>query len=146
MLWVWLAKRHLDPSSPFKLGIGLIILGLAFVVMIDAAGLVAAGQQVLPAWLIFTYMLLTMGELALHPVGLSAVTKLAPKRMAGQMMGVWFLSLSLGSILAGLFAGEFDVDAVEEMPGLYMQLVMMTMAAGIILIALARPLKRLAQS
>ena len=65
--------------------------------------------------------------------------------MAGQMMGVWFLSLSLGSILAGLFAGEFDVDAVEEMPGLYSQLVMMTMAAGLILIAVARPLKRLAQ-
>ena len=145
MLWVWLAKRHLDPSSPFKLGIGLIILGLAFVVMIGAAGLVASGQQVVPAWLIFTYLLLTMGELALHPVGLSAVTRLAPKRMAGQMMGVWFLSLSLGSILAGLFAGEFNVDAVDEMPGLYTQLVVMTMVAGAILIALARPLKRLAQ-
>lgn len=145
MLWIWLAKRHLDPSSPFKLGIGLIILGLAFVVMIGAAGLVAAGQQVLPAWLIFTYLLLTMGELALHPVGLSAVTKLAPKRMTGQMMGVWFLSLSLGSIFAGLFAGEFNVDAVEEMPGLYTQLVLMTVAAGVILIALGGPLKRLAQ-
>lgn len=146
MLWVALARRHLDPSSPLKLGIGLIILGLAFVVMIGAAGLVASGQQVLPSWLIFTYLLLTMGELALHPVGLSAVTKLAPRRLVGQMMGVWFLSLSLGSILAGLFAGEFRADAVDEMPGLYLQLVLMTVGAGLALMLLSKPLKRLAGS
>ena len=144
MLWVALARRHLDPSSPLKLGIGLIILGLAFVVMIGAAGLVASGQQVLPSWLIFTYLLLTMGELALHPVGLSAGTKLAPRRLVGQMMGVWFLSLSLGSILAGLFAGEFRTDAVDEMPGLYLQLVLMTVGAGLALMLLSKPLKRLA--
>jgi len=144
MLWMGLARRHLDPSSPVKLAIGLVVLGLAFVVMIGAAALVAAGQQVLPSWLIFTYLLLTMGELALSPVGMSAVTKLAPRRLVGQMMGVWFLSLSLGSILAGLFAGEFRADAVEEMPGLYLQLVVMTVGAGLILMLASGPLKRLA--
>ena len=143
MLWVGLARRHLDPSSPIKLAIGLVILGLAFAVMIGAAALVAAGQQVLPAWLIFTYLLLTMGELALSPVGMSAVTKLAPRRLVGQMLGVWFLSLSLGSILAGLFAGEFRADAVEEMPSLYLQLVVMMVGAGLILMLAAGPLKRL---
>jgi POT family proton-dependent oligopeptide transporter len=60
------------------------------------------------------------------------------------MMGVWFLSLSLGSILAGLFAGEFNPDAVEEMPGLYLELVLMMVGAGVILMLAARPLKRLA--
>ena len=144
MFWVALARRHLDPSSPLKLGIGLVILGLAFVVMIGAASLVAAGQQVFPSWLIFTYLLLTMGELALSPVGMSALTRLAPRRLVGQMMGVWFLSLSLGSILAGLFAGEFRPDAVEEMPGLYLQLVLMMVGAGVLLMLAARPLKRLA--
>ena len=144
MLWVSLARRHLDPSSPLKLGVGLIILGLAFAVMIGAAALVASGQQVLPSWLIFTYLLLTMGELALSPVGMSAITKLAPRRLVGQMMGVWFLSLSLGSILAGLFAGEFRPDAVEEMPGLYLQLVLMMVGAGLALMLMSGPLKRLA--
>jgi len=144
MLWIALARRHLDPSSPLKLGIGLVILGLAFVVMIGAAALVASGQQVLPAWLIFTYLLLTMGELALSPVGMSALTRLAPRRMVGQMMGVWFLSLSLGSILAGLFAGEFSADAVEAMPGLFLRLVIMTVAAGLLLMLISGPLRRLA--
>ncbi len=144
MFWVALARRHMDPSSPLKLGIGLVILGLAFVVMIGAANLVAAGQQVFPSWLLFTYLLLTMGELALSPIGISALTKLAPRRLVGQMMGVWFLSLSLGSILAGLFAGEFDPDAVEDMPGLYLQLVLMMVGAGALLMLAARPLKRLA--
>jgi POT family proton-dependent oligopeptide transporter len=143
-LWIGLARRHLNPSSPLKLGIGLIVLGLAFVVMIGAAALVAAGQQVLPSWLLFTYLLLTMGELALSPIGISALTRLAPRRMVGQMMGVWFLSLSLGSILAGLFAGEFRPDAVEEMPGLYLQLVGLMVGAGLLLIASSRWLKRLA--
>tara|TARA_B100001142_G_scaffold161811_1_gene161971 strand:- start:2091 stop:2507 length:417 start_codon:yes stop_codon:yes gene_type:complete len=134
----------MDPSSPLKLAIGLIILGIGFIVMIGAASLVAEGQQVLPSWLIFTYLLMTMGELALSPVGMSAITKLAPRRLVGQMMGVWFLSLSLGSILAGLFAGEFRSDAVDEMPSLYLQLVMMTVGAGLILMLASGYLKRLA--
>lgn len=144
MFLVALAKRHIDPSSPLKLAIGLIILGVAFAVMIGAAALVAEGQQVLPSWLIFTYLFMTMGELALSPVGMSAITKLSPRRLVGQMMGVWFLSLSLGSILAGLFAGGFSADAVDEMPGLYMQLVLMTVGAGVILMLASGYLKRLA--
>ena len=98
---------------------GLIMLGLGFAVMIVAAQLVVRGDTVLPTWLIFTYLLHTMGELALSPVGLSAVTRLSPRRYVGQMMGAWFLSASLGSILAGLIAGEFRADAVETMPSLY---------------------------
>ena len=143
MLWIGLARRHLDPSTPLKFAVGLIILGLGFAVMIGAAALVADGQQVLPTWLLFTYLLHTMGELALSPVGLSAVTKLAPRRFVGQMMGVWFLAASLGSILAGLLAGEFRADAVDEMPSLYLQIVLTTIGSGILLALLAKPLKRL---
>ncbi len=143
MLWVGLARRHLDPSIPLKFAVGLIILGLGFAVMIGAAALVAEGQQVLPTWLLFTYLLHTMGELALSPVGLSSVTKLAPRRFVGQMMGVWFLAASLGNILAGLLAGEFRADAIDEMPRLYLQIVLTTIGAGVLLALLAKPLKRL---
>ncbi len=143
MLWVGLARRHLDPSTPLKFAVGLIILGLGFAVMIGAAALVAEGQQVLPTWLLFTYLLHTMGELALSPVGLSSVTKLAPRRFVGQMMGVWFLAASLGNILAGLLAGEFRADAIDEMPRLYLQIVLTTIGAGVLLALLAKPLKRL---
>jgi POT family proton-dependent oligopeptide transporter len=144
MLWVALARRHLDPSAPAKFALGLVILGLGFAVMIGAAALVAEGQQVLPTWLLFTYLLHTMGELALSPVGLSAVTKLAPRRFVGQMMGVWWLAASLGSILASLLAGEFRADAVDEMPQLYTQIVLTLIAAGVLLALLTKPLRRLA--
>ncbi len=143
MIWISLARRNLDPSSPLKFAIGLVILGLGFAIMIGAATLVAEGQQVLPTWLFFTYLLHTMGELALSPVGLSAVTKLSPRRYVGQLMGVWWLATSLGNIIAGLLAGEFRADAVEEMPGLYTQIVITTVGAGILLALVSKPLKRL---
>jgi len=143
MIWVALARRHLDPSIPLKFALGLIILGLGFAVMIGAAALVAEGQQVFPTWLFFTYLLHTMGELALSPVGLSSVTKLAPRRFVGQMMGVWFLAASLGNILAGVLAGEFRADAVDEMPRLYLQIVLTTVGSGVLLALLAKPLKRM---
>src|SRR5690606_20707002 len=92
MAWVGLARRHLEPSAPAKFAFGLVLLGLGFAIMIGAASLVAAGNDVLPTWLIFTYLLHTMGELALSPVGLSSVTKLAPRRYVGQMMGMWFMA------------------------------------------------------
>ena len=143
MMWVALARRHMDPSTPMKFAVGLIILGFGFAVMIGAAALVADGQQVLPTWLFFTYLLHTMGALALSPVGLSSVTKLAPRRFVGQMMGVWFLAASLGNILAGLIAGEFSADAVDDMPRLYTQIVLTTVGSGVLLAIVAKPLKRL---
>jgi POT family proton-dependent oligopeptide transporter len=143
MLWLKLARRHLDPSAPAKFAVGLIILGIGFAVMIGAATLVAGGQQVLPTWLIFTYLLHTMGELALSPVGLSAITKLAPRRFAGQMMGMWFMGTALGNVIAGLIAGQFDSNALGDMPGLYLQIVLTSVGAGVLLLLFVKPLKRL---
>ncbi len=142
-LWIGLAKRNLDPSTPAKFAIGLIILGAGFAVMIGAAQLVVAGNTVLPTWLIFTFLLHTMGELALSPVGLSAMTKLAPKRYCGQMMGIWFVSSALGLIIAGILAGEFHDDAIDAMPALYLQIVLTTAGSGLLLAVFARPLRRL---
>lgn len=142
-LWVALARRQMDPSTPAKFGIGLILLGAGFAVMFFAAQLVARGNPVLPTWLITTYLLHTLGELALSPVGLSATTKLAPKRYVGQMMGVWFLGAALGNVVAGLLAGELTGEAVDQMPALYQQIVLTSAGAGLIMLVFTRPIKRL---
>jgi POT family proton-dependent oligopeptide transporter len=111
--------------------------------MCAAASIVAHGSKVLPYWLILTYLLHTFGELCLSPVGLSYVTKLAPKRLMGQLMGMWFLSLSLGNLAAGLVAGEFDANNVAAMPGQYLRIVYSTVGLGAVLLILSRPVKRL---
>ena len=141
--WVRLARRNMDPSMPAKFAIGMIILGLGFLVMVGAAKLVTAGNQAAPYWLILTYLLHTMGELCLSPVGLSSVTKLAPKRFVGQMMGIWFLAASLGNLMAGLMAGRFDPESLNEMPGLFMQIVLTTVGGGLLLLVFTKPIKRL---
>jgi len=142
-LWIALARRQLDPSTPAKFAVGLILLGAGFAVMIGAAELVVAGDKVLPTWLIFTFLLHTMGELALSPVGLSAMTKLAPQRYCGQLMGIWFVSSALGLIVAGILAGEFRDDAVDAMPALYLQIVLTTAGSGLLLAVFVRPIRRL---
>jgi POT family proton-dependent oligopeptide transporter len=142
-LWLALARRHLNPSAPAKFAIGVMVMGSGFLVMAAAATIVAHGSKVLPTWLFFTYLLHTLGELCLSPVGLSYTTKLAPKRLVGQAMGLFFLSLSLGNLLAGLIAGEFDANNLAAMPGQYMLIVYFSVGLGAVLLALSRPVKRL---
>ena len=140
-LWVSLAAKKLDPSSPLKFAYGLVLLGLGFAVMIGAANIVTAGHKAAPYWLILTYLLHTMGELCLSPVGLSAISRLAPRKFTGQMMGLWFCASALGNIIAGLLAGRFSSDAVSDFPGLYTQIFFVSVVSGVILIVLAKPLK-----
>ncbi|MFQ5635384.1 MAG: peptide MFS transporter [Gammaproteobacteria bacterium] len=142
-MWVGLARRQLDPSTPAKFAVGILLLAVGFLIMYGAALLVIQGNQVLPTWLFFTYLLHTMGELALSPVGLSATTKLAPHRFVGQMMGIWFLGASLGNILAGLLAGEFSGEAVGDFPGLYLQIVLTCSGFALLLLVFSRPIRRL---
>ncbi|HYF38574.1 MAG TPA: peptide MFS transporter, partial [Gemmatimonadales bacterium] len=99
-IWIRLGRRN--PSSPAKFALGLFLLGLGFVVMIGAASVAASGVRVSPLWLVVSYLLQTLGELCLSPVGLSAMSTLAPARIAGLVMGVWFLALSVGNYLAGM--------------------------------------------
>jgi proton-dependent oligopeptide transporter, POT family len=142
-LWVLLAKRHLNPSAPAKFALGVMLMGLGFLVMAAAAKIVASGTKVLPYWLIMTYLLHTFGELCLSPVGLSYYTKLAPKRFVGQMMGMWFLAISLGNLVASLIAGDFDANNVAAMPGQYMRIVYFSVGLGAILLVISRPVKKL---
>jgi POT family proton-dependent oligopeptide transporter len=142
-LWIALARRNLNPSAPAKFALGVMLMGSGFLVMAAAASIVASGSKVLPYWLIMTYLLHTFGELCLSPVGLSFYTKLTPKRFVGQMMGMWFLSLSLGNLVAGQIAGEFDANNVAAMPGQYMHIVYFAVGLGALLLILSRPVKRL---
>jgi POT family proton-dependent oligopeptide transporter len=142
-IWIALARRNLNPSAPAKFALGVMLMGSGFLVMAAAATIVAHGSQVLPYWLIMTYLLHTFGELCLSPVGLSYYTKLAPKRFVGQMMGMWFLATSLGNLVAGLIAGEFDANNVAAMPGQYMHIVYFSVGVGAVLLVLSRPLKKL---
>ncbi|MBO6535587.1 MAG: peptide MFS transporter [Balneolaceae bacterium] len=145
-MWVWLAKKNLEPSSPLKFAFGLILLGIGFLVMYFAAKIAASGDLAAPTWLIFTYLFHTFGELSLSPVGLSLVTKLSPHRYAGQMMGMWFLSIAMGNLFAGLIAGSLSggtEDALASMPSQYMLIVYTTVGAGILLLLISKPVRKL---
>jgi POT family proton-dependent oligopeptide transporter len=111
--------------------------------MVKAAGLAAGGTKSPVYWLVLTYLVHTFGELCLSPVGLSTVTKLAPARFVGQMMGVWFLASSLGKLTAGLIAGTFDPNDVAAMPGRYMNIVIYGCSVGLLLLLISRPVTRL---
>ena len=140
-LWIALSRRKLEPSSPAKFSLGLVLVGIGFGVLVWAA-ILTQGQsrQVGLLWLNLTYLLHTVGELCLSPVGLSTVTKLAPHRKVGQMMGIWFMSISLGNLIAGLVAGQF---ANIPLPQLFGMVMATTIGAGLILALLIKPIRRL---
>jgi POT family proton-dependent oligopeptide transporter len=122
VLWVRLGMRDLDPSLPLKFIFGLLGMALGFIVMAMAARVVLAGALASMGWLTLTYLLHTWGELCLSPVGLSAVSKLVPRRFVGQSLGVWFVSISLGELIAGRIAGNFDPEHLATMPALFMRI------------------------
>ena len=108
-------------------------MATGFIVMFFAAQLAGAGMKVAPGWLISTYFLHTVGELCLSPIALTAVSQLSPRRFAGQMMGVFTLTYSIGSLVAGLIAGNFDPQNIEEMPYLFLQISIFSIVAGTII-------------
>ena len=140
--WVALAQRRMNPSIPLKFAYGLLLLGFGFFLMVGASQLALKGHKVWPTWLIATYLFHSIGELCLSPVGLSSVTKLAPQRFVGQMMGMWFLATSLGNLFAGLMAGQMSGAAADQMPARFLQVVLTTSITGVILIVFVRPIKK----
>ncbi len=99
-LWVWLAKRNLEPSTPVKFGLGILQAGLGFGVLVLGAQFPDQAGKVAAIWLALAYLLHTTGELCLSPVGLSAVTKLSISRVVGVSMGTWFLATALSETVA----------------------------------------------
>ncbi len=147
-LWINLGKKLVSPSYGLKCAVGLIIMASGFIVMFFAAQYAASGLKVAPYWLIATYFLHTVGELCLSPVALSAVSKLSPKRFAGQMMGIFVLTYSIGNIISGLLAGNFDPSNPEQIPSLYIQISLFSIGIGIVVFLLgmkARHWEKLAE-
>ncbi|PWJ57736.1 POT family proton-dependent oligopeptide transporter [Dyadobacter jejuensis] len=140
-LWIYLSTRGLNPSTPVKFALGLLLLGGGFFIMELAASQAVTGQLVSPMFLTLTYLFHTIGELCLSPVGLSSYTKLAPKRYLSQLMGIWFVAASLGNLIAGLFAGNFDENNVDQMPALFNQVALFSVGFGLLLLIFYKPVK-----
>ena len=138
--WIWVRMGDRQPSSPVKFSLGLLFVGLGFALIVPAAMMTQQGIKVSPWWLIGLYFLHTIGELCLSPVGLSIVTKLAPARIVGFMMGWWFLSIAVGNKLAGMAGGLF---ATLPLPKLFGAVAGVTFAAALILLALTPWLRKL---
>ena len=135
LVWIALGKRGKDPSSVAKFAWGLFFAGLGFVVMWYAANIVIGNGgsiRVSPWWLVWSYFFQTLGELSLSPVGLSSMTKLAPYKFKGQMMGVWFMATALGNLIAGLVGGHVNPEKLNEMPALFRQTSLSLFAAAIV--------------
>jgi POT family proton-dependent oligopeptide transporter len=139
--FIWMKLGQREPSSPAKFAFGLFFAGTAFALVAFASTLTGHGK-LSPFWLIGVYLLQTIGELCLSPVGLSTTTKLSPARMVGLMMGVWFLSISIGDFVGGLSAGLFS-EAEGALFRLFGVVALITFVAAILLAVLVPVIKRL---
>lgn len=139
-LWQKMGDRQ--PSSPGKFIYGLFFAGMAFVI-VTIASMMGANGRVSPWWLVVVYLIQTFGELCLSPVGLSTVTKLSPARMVGLMMGVWFLSISIGSYIAGLTTRLFEGNDNAVLTRGFAIFAGITLAAALVLAVLTPFIKKL---
>jgi POT family proton-dependent oligopeptide transporter len=134
VIWVKLGKR--EPSTTIKFTLGLVFVAAGFAVLIP----VANGTAVSPLWLTLTYLLHTIGELCLSPVGLSAMTKLAPARIAAMIMGIWFLSISVGEFIGGRVAALYEQFPLSVLFGI---VALFCIACAAILVCFNGPMKKL---
>jgi POT family proton-dependent oligopeptide transporter len=140
LAWLWIKLGDRDPSLVTKFAIGLLCAGGGFLVMVFAARAAGDAGRVSPLWLAGVYLIHTVGELCLSPVGLSAITKLAPARIAGLTMGVWFLSISVGNFFAGRMASFYESMPLDKLVGYAGGT---GIAVGVLLLLISRPVTRL---
>ena len=154
MLWIALAKRNMEPSTPIKFSIGIILVGLGFLALVYGMKS-SGGLQTGVFWIIIIYLLHTLGELCLSPVGLSSVTKLSPQRIVGFMMGMWFFASAAGNYVAGLIAKAtasessgnssevFDIVQKQSFMDVYTDVGLIAIGCGILLAVITPALKKL---
>ena len=154
MLWISLAKKGMEPSTPIKFAMGLIFVGLGFLVLVFGMQS-SSGLQTGLVWIVLIYLLHTIGELCLSPVGLSSVTKLSPQRIVGFMMGMWFFASAAGNFVAGKIAqatssdgssvtGEvFSISQKISFMDVYTSVGLIAIGCGIFLILITPILKKL---
>ena len=140
--WTWQNLGAREPSITGKFALGLFFMGLSYLVLVPAGGFAQAGEgfRVSPWWLVVSYAISEFGEICIYPVGMSAVTKLAPPRIVGLMMGVWFLSISFGNKLAGWVAGFIESMPLQTLFGLMTAVLVI---AGLVMAILIKPVSRL---
>jgi POT family proton-dependent oligopeptide transporter len=142
-LWVFLGKRRREPSMPAKIAAGLFITGLSAVVMVGAVAAAGVPEGKVSAWWLFgTYFVITIGELCLSPIGLSLVSKLAPARLTGFLMGGWFLSTSIGNKLAGVMGETYH--KWDHTFFFWFNAAFAALAAGVIFVLLPRLRRQMA--
>lgn len=153
-LWVALAKRGAEPNTVAKFGLGIFQLGLGFLALVWGISMTGPEALVPVVWIFVIYLLHTMGELCLSPVGLSAVTKLSVPRIVGMMMGAWFLASGFGNYLAGIIAASTGAETVggeivnmeaakAQYADVYMNVGIIAVVIAVIVVALSPFLKRL---
>ncbi len=154
LLWIALAKRNMEPSTPIKFSIGIILVGLGFLSLVYGMKS-SEGLQTGVFWIILIYFLHTLGELCLSPVGLSSVTKLSPQRIVGFMMGMWFFASAAGNYVAGLIAKAtasessgnsseiFDSIQKQSFMDVYTDVGVIAIGCGILLAVITPILKKL---
>jgi POT family proton-dependent oligopeptide transporter len=142
-LWIWFDKKNINYSTPAKFGTALLLLAAGFYVMVLGSNVAVTGVKASALFLTFTFLFHTLGELCISPVGLSAFTKLAPKKFMSQLMGIWFVATSMGNLIGGLFTGGFNEENLAQMPELYMMVVWASLIVGVIIILLSKPIEKL---
>ncbi len=142
--WIFLAKINKECGSIVKFALGLVFASLSFLVMMLASFIILEnGGKVSPLWLVVSYLFLTFGELSLSPVGLSLMTQIAPKVIRGQVMGLWFVALSLGNVVAGLIGGGVQADNLQSLPTLFGQSVLLLFCMALFLFAIKKSLNKM---
>ena len=139
MFWLWQSKNKKEPSSVSKMGIGCLMCGTAYVLMILAAKAVPGAERGSLLWLVGTVFVFTMGELYLSPIGLSLVTKVAPKSILSMMMGVWFLSSFFGNYMTGFIGTFYDTMPKDSY---FMMLAICGVVTGLAFFLIKKPLEK----
>ena len=145
-LWAQLARRNLDPSLPLKFVIGLVFMGISFLIMLVAVDLALESAPIGLQWLLLTYLFQTWGELALSPIGLSAFARYSPKKYVGQMFGLWFLASAIGGVMAGLLGGEALGDGLNSMSPVFSYMIKYYFVIAVVLVFLSYIIGRKAKS
>ena len=145
-IWVWLSKTKLNPNGPQKFALGLILLGVGFIPLVIGSSYIDIDPQYKASMIFLTlaYLIHTLGELCLSPVGLSYVNKLSPKRYLGVIFGIWFFASAIGNKFAGALSGYMEtIQQNSSLADFFNLLVYIPVIAGIVLFLLSFPLKKL---
>jgi POT family proton-dependent oligopeptide transporter len=151
LLWLWMAKKKIEPSSVIKFGIGFLFLGASFYLFYYTRFFANAEGITSLNVFTFAYLITTIGELCLGPIGMSIITKLSPKRLFGMMMGLWFLASAFGQFAAGKLGAEMSksntgttlVSKLQSYTEGYYQLAVYSIIAGVFLIVMTPLIKKL---